>query len=148
MGKNVFVGFNAFLRGQPNARLTIGRNTIVMPHTIIDIHKPLTVPSGHLVWGLVKDENDLEVNSIPLDVLSKVKTTLSEGNMVFEGSGAVFVSAFKKRIHHILDANGAFFDGNDNKGHAQRNQRISFNTLQPYPKGDKEGLYPTIMIQP
>jgi carbonic anhydrase/acetyltransferase-like protein (isoleucine patch superfamily) len=148
LGENVFVGFNAFLRGQPNSRLTIGQDTIVMPHTIIDIRKPLTVPAGHLVWGLVKNQNDLKGNSIPLNVLSKVTTTLSKGNMVFEGSGAAFVSAFKERIHHILEENGAFFDGKANRGHAQRNQRISFNTLQPYPKGDKEGLYPTIVIQP
>jgi len=77
-----------------------------------------------------------------------VKTTLSKGNMIFEGGGAGFVSAFKERIHHILKLNGALFDGKVNIGHAQRNQKISFNTLQPYPKGDKEGLYPTIIIQP
>ena len=147
LGKNVFVGFNAFLRGQPSSRLTVGRDTIIMPHTIIDIRRPLTVPAGHLVWGLVTDENELETNSIPLKLLSKVKNTLSKGNMIFEGSGALFVSAFKKRIHHILEINGAFFDGKTHRGHAQRNQKISFNTLQPYPKGDKEGLYPTIMIQ-
>jgi carbonic anhydrase/acetyltransferase-like protein (isoleucine patch superfamily) len=148
LGKNVFVGFNSFLRGRRDSRLTVGQDTIIMPHTIIDSRKPLTVPAGHLVWGLVTDEKDLEVNSIPLDILSKVKTTLSKGNMIFEGSGADFVSAFKERIHHILEQNGAFFDGNAHRGHAQRNQRISFNTIQPYPKGDKEGLYPTIIIQP
>ena len=148
LGKNVFVGFNAFLKGRPNSRLIVGRDSIIMPHTIIDIRKPLTVPAGHLVWGLVTDENDLKVNSIPFNILSKVKTTMSKGNMIFEGSGAGFVSAFKERIHHILEENGAFFDGKANRGHAQRNQRISFNTIQPYPKGDKEGLYPTILIQP
>ena len=148
LGKNVFVGFNAFLKGRPNSRLIVGRDSIIMPHTIIDIRKPLTVPAGHLVWGLVTDENDLKINSIPFNILSKVKTTMSKGNMIFEGSGAGFVSAFKERIHHILEENGAFFDGKANRGHAQRNQRISFNTIQPYPKGDKEGLYPTILIQP
>jgi len=148
LGKNVFVGFNAFLKGRPSSRLIVGRDSIIMPHTIIDIRKPLTVPAGHLVWGLVTDENDLKINSIPFNILSKVKTTMSKGNMIFEGSGAGFVSAFKERIHHILEENGAFFDGKANRGHAQRNQRISFNTIQPYPKGDKEGLYPTILIQP
>ncbi len=147
LDKNVFVGFNAFLRGRPNSRLTVGQGSIIMPHTIIDIRKPLTVPAGCLVWGLVTDKNDLEVNSIPLNVLSQVNTTLSKGNMIFEGSGAGFVSAFKKRIHHILKENGAFFDGKANRGHAQRNQSISFNNIQPYPNGDKEGLYPTIVIQ-
>ena len=36
LGTNVFVGFNSFLRGRPNARLTIGQDSIIMPHTIIE----------------------------------------------------------------------------------------------------------------
>jgi len=148
LDQNVFVGFNTFLRGLPDSRLTVGQGSIIMPHTIIDSKKPLTVPAGYLVWGLVTDENDLAINSIPLDKLSRVNTTLSKGNMIFEGSGAGFVSAFKERIHHILEENGAFFDGNTKRGHAQRNQNISFNNIQPYPTGVKEGLYPTIIIQP
>ena len=55
LGKNVFVGFNCFLRGRPASRLTIGQGSIIMPHTIIDSRKPLTVPAGHLVWGLVSE---------------------------------------------------------------------------------------------
>jgi hypothetical protein len=58
------------------------------------------------------------------------------------------VKAFRDRIHHILEANGALFDGMKNKGHAQKNQNISFNTIQPYPDGAMAGLYPTISIQP
>jgi carbonic anhydrase/acetyltransferase-like protein (isoleucine patch superfamily) len=148
LSKNVFVGFNSFLRGRPDARLSIGQESIVMPHTIIDIRKPLMIPAGHLVWGLVTDAKDLETHCISLEDLSKVKSVLSMGNMIFEGSGADFVWAFRQRIHHILEENGAFFDGKGKKGHAQRNQNISFNTIQPYPQGDKEGLYPTIIIQP
>jgi carbonic anhydrase/acetyltransferase-like protein (isoleucine patch superfamily) len=148
LGKNVFVGFNSFLRGRSDSRLTVGRGSIIMPHTIIDIQKPLTIPADHLVWGLVNDATDLEVNSMPLNALSKADTIFSRGNMIFEGNGKYFVSAFRNRIHHILQANGAFFDGQENKGHAQQNQNISFNTIQPYPEGDKEGLYPTIVIQP
>lgn len=68
--------------------------------------------------------------------------------MIFEGRGATFISAFKDRIEHILETNGAFFDGTKNKGHAQHNQKISFNTIQPYPDGKLEGLYPTIVISP
>jgi carbonic anhydrase/acetyltransferase-like protein (isoleucine patch superfamily) len=41
MGTNGFVGFNSFLRGRPDARLTFGKDCIVMPHTIIDIRQPL-----------------------------------------------------------------------------------------------------------
>ena len=148
MGKNVFVGFNSFLRGRPDARLTIGKESVVMPHTIIDIRKPLKVPPGSLVWGLVRNSDELEANSMPLTEFSKIDSRVCKGNMLFEGSGASFVSAFQDRIHHILEANGAFFDGNLNRGHAQRNQNISFNTIQPYPEGDKEGMYPTIIIQP
>ncbi|PID39168.1 MAG: transferase, partial [Proteobacteria bacterium] len=148
MGKDVFVGFNSFLRGRPDARLTIGKESVVMPHTIIDIRKSLTVPPGSLVWGLVRDEEELESNSISLAEFSKIKSRLCKGNMVFEGSGNSFVTVFQERIHHILETNGAFFDGKQNRGHAQRNQNISFNTIQPYPEGDKEGLYPTIIIRP
>jgi hypothetical protein len=67
--------------------------------------------------------------------------------MFFEGRGGDFVEAFRHRIDHILEANGAFFDGTY-RGHAQKNQNISFNTIQPYPEGDLEGLYPTILIRP
>ena len=148
LGKTVFVGFNSFLRGRPDSRLTIGQDTIVMPHTIIDIKKPLTIPPGHLVWGLITNPKELEANSIALKDLSKINDGLMKGNMSFEGNGAVFVNGFRERIHHILEANGAFFDGKKNRGHAQKNQNISFNTIQPYPDGELQGLYPAIVIQP
>jgi hypothetical protein len=119
-----------------------------MPHTIIDIRKPLTVPSGSLVWGLVRNQKELEANSMSLNTFAKINGRKSQGNMLFEGNGNSFVTAFQERIHHILEANGAFYNGNLNRGHAQRNQNISFNTIQPYPEGDKKGLYPTILIQP
>jgi len=148
LGKNVFVGFNSFLRGRPECRLSIGKESIIMPHTIIDIQKPLRIPEGHLVWGLITGESDLEENSMPVKEFSEIETMLSRGNMVFEGSGRGFVKAFQDRIHHILETNGAFFSGTENRGHAQRNQNISFNTIQPYPRGRLKGLYPTIVIQP
>ena len=148
MGTHVFVGFNSFLRGRPDARLTIGKDSIVMPHTIIDARKTLTVKPGRLVWGLVRNAEELEANSMALEDLAKINSRISRGNMLFEGSGANFVTAFQERIHHILEANGAFYNGNLYRGHAQQNQNISFNTIQPYPKGDKEGMYPTIIIQP
>jgi len=148
LGKNIFVGFNSFLRGQSENRLAIGDESIIMPHTIIDIKKPLTIPPGHLVWGLITNANGLETNSISLKDLSKIKDGLVKGNLSFEGSGSVFVTAFRDRIQHILEANGAFFDGKKNRGHAQKNQNISFNMIQPYPDGEFQGLYPTIIIQP
>jgi carbonic anhydrase/acetyltransferase-like protein (isoleucine patch superfamily) len=148
LGTNVFVGFNSFLRGRHNARLAIGQDSIIMPHTIIDTHSPLAIPPGHLVWGLINEAKDFDTNSMSLEAFSKIDTRICLGSMLFEGSGGSFVNAFQERIHHILEANGAFYDGNLNRGHAQHNQNISFNTIQPYSKGAKEGLYPTIIIQP
>ncbi len=148
MGQNVFVGFNSFLRGCPGGKLSIGKGCIIMPHTIIDIHSPLSIPEGHLVWGLVTNQAELETNSISLAALSGITDSLIKGAMYFEGRGDAFVKAFQDRIHHILEANGAYFNGKNNKGHAQKNQNISFNTIQPYPDGDLEGLYPTISILP
>ena len=148
LGENVFVGFNSFLRGRSDSRLTVGQDTIIMPHTIIEVKKPLIIPPGHLVWGLITNPRELETNSIALKDLSKVNDGLMKGNMSFEGSGTDFVTGFRERIHHILEANGAFFDGKKNRGHAQQNQNISFNTIQPYPNGDLQGLYPAIVIQP
>ncbi len=146
MEEMVFVGFNSFLSGQ-GCRLTIGRDSIIMPHTIIDIQKPLHIPAGSLVWGVVTCEDELAANSISLKVLRQLEDGFCRGNLVFEGSGNQFVSAFQSRIQHILDANGAFYDGEDNKGHAQKNQNISFNIIQPYSEGSKKGIYPTIIIR-
>ncbi|MEJ2661286.1 MAG: transferase, partial [Desulfobacteraceae bacterium] len=140
-------GFNSFLHGTPRSPLTIGGNSVVMPHTIIDARTPLTIPDGQLVWGLITDEEELAANSIPLDEFYKINGAFNRGGMYFEGRGAAFVEAFRHRIDHILEANGAFFDGTY-RGHAQKNQNISFNTIQPYPEGDLEGLYPTILIRP
>ncbi|MFO7965399.1 MAG: transferase [Desulfobacterales bacterium] len=149
MGRNGFVGFNSFLRGRPDVRLTIGKECIVMPHTIIDVVEDLAVPDGHVVWGMITNRKERDMNSLPISEFKKIKAGFSKGNMFFEGSGNAFITAFKDRIHHILEANGAFFnDAGENRGHAQKNQNISFNTIQPYPEGDKLGLYPTIMIQP
>jgi carbonic anhydrase/acetyltransferase-like protein (isoleucine patch superfamily) len=148
LGQNVFVGFNSFLRGRPDCRLTIGKESVIMPHTIIDIKKPLSIPAGSLAWGLITDASDLAANSIPLKEFAAINGKFNKGELYFEGNGAVFTASFRDRIHHILEANGAFFDGKKNRGHAQKNQNISFNTIQPYPEGEQEGVYPTIIIRP
>ena len=147
LDSKVFVGFNSFLRGK-NSRLQIGKDCIIMPHTIIDCTTPIRIPSGSLVWGYITNEQDLQENSMPLEKLRKITSGFSQGNMVFEGNGNTFVTAFQNRIMHILDANGAFFDGKKGKGHAQKNQNISFNIIQPYAEGKKKGLYPTMVIKP
>jgi carbonic anhydrase/acetyltransferase-like protein (isoleucine patch superfamily) len=148
LGETVFVGFNSFLRGRPGSRLTIGKESIIMPHTIIDTDEALTIPAGSLVWGLVRNAAELTQNSITLKEMSKIATRFNRGNLFFEGNGATFVTGFQDRIHHILESNGAFYDGKNQRGHAQRNQNISFNTIQPYPGGELEGLYPSIFIKP
>jgi carbonic anhydrase/acetyltransferase-like protein (isoleucine patch superfamily) len=148
LGTNVFVGFNSFLLGRPTSRLSIGKDSIIMPHTIIDSREPMSIPAGHLVWGLIRNPKELEANSIPINSFAKIDRGLHQGHMLFEGSGAAFVKAFQERIEHILEANGAFYNGVGKKGHAQRNQNMSFNTIQPYPEGDLEGLYPTTIIRP
>jgi carbonic anhydrase/acetyltransferase-like protein (isoleucine patch superfamily) len=148
LGPRVFVGFNSFLRGRPDGRLTIGGGTIVMPHTIIDIRRPLTIPENSFVWGMINDEADLAANSMPLAEFARIDGRCYRGDLLFEGSGAAFIQGFQKRIEHILLDNGALFDGKNNKGHAQKNQNISFNTIQPYPDGRLKGLYPTIVIRP
>ena len=120
-----------------------------MPHTIIHVTRPLDIPSGHLVWGYIKDEKDLENHMIALDDFAGIKDSFVMGNMKFKGNGEAFVNSFKGRIKHILEANGAFFDGKNGQGHAQKEQNISFNIIQPYPKGSiYEGIYPTIEIRP
>jgi carbonic anhydrase/acetyltransferase-like protein (isoleucine patch superfamily) len=148
VGQNVFVGFNSFLNGKEGQKLTIGKGCVIMPHTIIDIEEPLVIPDNHLVWGLIKDQNDLSNHMVSLESLSQVTTYHTLGRMHFEGNGAMLVKALKDRIHHILEVNGAFFANGQNDGHAQRNQNLSLNTIQPFQFGPKQGMYPTITILP
>ncbi len=148
LGKKVFVGFNSFLQGKANFPLTVGEESIIMPHTIIDLKEAVAIPPAHLVWGYIRDNNDLRNHSISLEAISRVKDEVSVGAMRFTGSGKDFVEAFRHRIEHILEANGAFFDGKKGKGHAQKGQDISFNIIQPYPQGPIKGIYPTLDINP
>jgi carbonic anhydrase/acetyltransferase-like protein (isoleucine patch superfamily) len=148
LDERVFVGFNSFVHGLPDAPLEIGTGSIVMPHTIIDLKEPVSIPPGHLVWGFVTNADDLARHSIPLEALAAETGVRKVGAMEFRGSGAEFVTAFRRRIDHILEANGAYFDGKNNRGHAQKGQNIAYNIIQPYPMGVQKGIYPTIDIQP
>jgi carbonic anhydrase/acetyltransferase-like protein (isoleucine patch superfamily) len=148
LGEKVFVGFNSFLRGNPECELRIGAGSIVMPHTIIDLEEPLEIAEGRLVWGFIRNRKDLQENCLPLEDLARVRERIQLGAMSFDGSGFQFVEAFARRIEHILDANGAYFDGIQNRGHAQEAQIISFNTIRPYPQGVLKGICPTIDIRP
>lgn len=148
VGQKTFVGFNSFLSGKPDAKLTIGKKCIVMPHTIIDITRPLEIPDNHLVWGYIQSEKDLESNSLPFSQLEGEGKDLQIGDMHFSGSGTQFIQGFNNRIEVILKANGAYWDDQGSRGHAQDGQHIAFNTLQPYGSGKKMGLYPSIKIKP
>lgn len=148
MDRHCFVGFNSFLRGLDDAPLEVGADCVIMPHTIVDLREPVSIPGGHVIWGHIRDNRDLETNCISAEKFAKVQGELSMGGMRFHGNGGILVEAFKHRIEHILEANGAFFDGATNRGHAQNHEHVSFNILQPYRDGGKEGIYPTTIIQP
>ncbi len=150
LAEEVFVGFNSFLYGKPESRLTIGKRCVIMPHTIIDSKEPLWIPEDTIAWGLITNQQELAENSISLENLKRIETYTNQGNMHFEGSGSAFVQAFKQRINHILEVNGAFFhDHNNNvKGHAQNNRKLSLNNIQPFLFGDMQGVYPDITILP
>jgi len=148
LGESIFVGFNAFLQGNRDCKLKIGRESIVMPHTIVDLQEPLDIPPRHLVWGCIRNKADLARHSVSLDRLCEVDGVVEIGDMRFRGSGSQFVAGFRKRIQSILEANGAFFDGEGRYGHAQKDRDIAFNIIQPYPQGSRQGICPTVDIRP
>ncbi len=146
IGEKVFIGFNSFLYGTPKTPISVGAGCIVMPHTIIDAAEPLNIPDETIIWGFVRTEKDLETQSMPLKDFAKEKY-LNIENMTFMGDGAAFVRDFQNRIEHILVENGARYNGEqDSRGHAQRTQSVSYNLFQPYLGGEKEGMFPTIIV--
>ncbi len=148
LGTNVFVGFNSFLRGSAAAPLTVGQGSVVLPHTIIDLVEPVTVPAGHVVWGFVQRQADLATQSVSIEDFAKVEGEVTIGAMTFTGQGGRFIRAFQNRIHHILEANGAYYDGSANHGHAQKTKNITYNLIQPYVEGGFKGVYPNMRIYP
>ena len=146
--EKVFTGFNSFLRGSSRFPLKIGENSIIMPHTIIDLEEPVEIEPASIVWGYIRNGKDAGQNSIPLASLRGSTGEITRGRMSFSGSGNAFADAFQHRIDHILEANGAYFDGENRKGHAQQSRKMSFNIIQPYPEGNNEGVFPTIEILP
>lgn len=148
VGLKTFVGFNSFLHGKENAKIEIGEGSIVMPHTIIDSKEPIKIPNYHLIWGYIGSPEDLKNNSVPFSVLEETRGKVKIGEMEFDGNGAAFLNSYKTRINQILLANGSFFQNEENRGHAQNGQNISFNTIQPYRTGKNKGIYPSIQINP
>lgn len=147
IGKKVFIGFNSFLFGTEDNPVSVGAGSIVMPHTIIHASEPIDIPAETIVWGYVTKQSDLETQSMSLVDFSKGKA-ISVGRMFFYGDGEAFINDFLNRIEHILVENGARFDGNPkSRGHAQRTQYVSYNLFQPYLAGEKQGMFPTIIVE-
>ncbi|WP_432734680.1 transferase [Maridesulfovibrio sp. FT414] len=144
--EKVFIGFNSFLYGAQENRIKVGAGSIVMPHTIIHPDEPISIPDETLVWGYVRTQKDLATQSMPLSQFA-TQRNLTIGNMSFNGDGAAFVKDFQNRIEHILVANGARYNGEqDSRGHAQKTKSVSYNLFQPYLGGEKEGMFPTIIV--
>jgi carbonic anhydrase/acetyltransferase-like protein (isoleucine patch superfamily) len=148
MGQRVFVGFNSFLRGSENHRLIVGSGSVVMPHTIIDLTEAVEIPPRTLVWGFIQTADDLRQNTISLEELNKVNGELKLGGMTFTGRGEDLVQGKDKRIEHILEFNGAYYDDGTEHGHAQRSKHIAYNILRPYSEGPLKGMFPTIEVSP
>ncbi len=148
LGTNVFVGFNSFLRGTPDAPLTVGEGAVVVPHTIVDLVEPVTVPPLHVIWGHISCQADLATHSVSIEDFAKIDGQATIGAMTFTGNGERFIRAFQDRIHHILEANGAYYDGHQNQGHAQKTKNITYNLIQPYVEGGFKGVYPNMRIFP
>lgn len=148
LGHNVFVGFNSFLRGSPDAPLIVGEDTVILPHTIIDLEAPVTIPPRHVVWGYITGPDDLPKQSLSIEAFAAIKGGQGLGAMTFTGDGERFIRAFQGRIHHILSDNGAYFDGTVNPGHAQKSKNITYNLIQPYAEGGFKGIYPNMRITP
>ncbi|NDV24501.1 transferase [Desulfovibrio sp. JC022] len=147
IGKKVFIGFNSFLHGTEETPVSVGAGSIVMPHTIIHASEPIDIPDETIVWGYVTKQSDLETQSMSLTNFSKGKAICMD-RMSFYGDGAAFIRDFQNRIEHILVENGARFDGNaESRGHAQRTQYVSYNLFQPYLAGEKQGMFPTIIVE-
>lgn len=117
-----------------------------MPHTIVDAEEPIEIPENSVVWGYVTKQSDLKNHCLTLDELAKA-TDVTMGNMTFKGNGKAFVEAFQHRIKHILEENGAHYDGTEGtRGHAQKTQDACFNILQPFQSGPEMGMYPAMSI--
>ncbi len=147
---NTFAGFNSFLHGTDTAPLSIGRNCLIVPHTIIDLEEPVHIPANSLVWGHIRTRADIETQTMDLDAMASQTGDIAMGNMRFAGNAADFVRNFRERADSVLRENGAYWDGHaeNGKGHAQNMKYLTFNIIQPYADGEAEGLYPTIDIRP
>ncbi|WP_319781211.1 transferase [Maridesulfovibrio sp.] len=145
--EKVFIGFNSFLYGTKENKVSVGSGSIIMPHTIIHASEPINIPDETIAWGYITKQSDLASNSMSLAEFAKLKE-ISIDRMRFSGDGAAFVRDFQNRIEHILVDNGARYNGKpESRGHAQKTQYVSYNLFQPYLSGEKKGMFPTIIVE-
>lgn len=138
LGMNVFTGMNSFLNGKVDAEINIGDGCIILPHTIIDPVKQITIPPDQLIWGYISAQEDVATHSVSLKELNHTKKISMEG-MVFEGKGNAFVEALKHRIDLIAQ--------NRTNKRVQSPENTSVFVIQPYGTGPKTGIYPTLRIE-
>ncbi len=81
-----------------------------MPHTIIDIERPLQIPDDYIIWGYITCEEDLKNNMIAIDKLYSLDGKYTIGEMKFFGNGKIFINGLRRRIEKILATNGAYYD--------------------------------------
>ena len=148
IGTNCFSGFNSFIRGSEKGKITTGSGCIIMPHTIIDAVEPIEIPDRSIVWGFIEKQADLSETSITVDELRKNGEFGKNRNVEFEGDGYLFSETLENRVKHILESNGAFYDGKKNMGHAQLSRDMAASRLNAYPSGPNKGLFPNILIDP
>lgn len=150
LGKNTFVGPNSFLRGLADFPLSVGSGCLFAPHTIVDLEAPLAIPANTVVWGYIRNEQDLASNSMPIEDFSRIEKSAAVGLMRFEGSGARFIDSFRERIDQIVKLGACQADpgANDPQGAARARGSVSFHVIQPYPLGEYKGLCPTMEIAP
>lgn len=148
LGRKTFTGFNSFVHGREDARVTVGQRCVIMPHTIIDAEEAISIPDDCLIWGCIRFQKDVETNTVSLEEF-RTMDRFEQGGLTFEGDAAAFVDGFAHRIEHILEENGAYYDGSpETAGHAQKTQDVGYNTIQSYMGGELKGLCPTISITP
>lgn len=147
IGSETIIGFNVFMNGNPDARIKIGKNCIVLPHTIIDPKesaKSFQIPDNCLVWGKIRSDSDLLNQSIPLNKISDIHDQIYIGEMIFKGDGNAFIKDLKKRFDQSPRTMKPVFSKNLK---SSKDQSAIFCTLQPYSITNRKGLYPSIKIK-
>ncbi|MCK7505453.1 MAG: hypothetical protein MZV70_16140 [Desulfobacterales bacterium] len=121
-----------------------------MPHTIIDLKEPVSIPPDHLVWGFVTSPDDLRLHSISLADSRRPSPRMNTiGTMEF--------CRLRRQVRRGVSASGSTISwkptapistAGRTRATPRKGQNIAYNIIQPYPMGAQKGIYPTIDIQP